>query len=193
MATVLNFTIEQTDNAKELIFKETTGAYDGSNNTDGWGTPNELTSDAVTVTLSVTKPGDSAATDYTSTEISGLGSYPTTDTGAELPLTTDDLGGSSDVKHTDGIYTFTYTIVTGTTTYTTTHKVFVSGQVRCCVYEMLANVDEVDCDCDSTEKAYALEAFTFYRSLIANASCGNETKYTSLLALTNKLCESNKC
>ena len=192
MATVLNFEIEQSDNAKTLIFKETTGAYDALLNTDGWGSPNEAVGDAVTTTLTITTPGGSA-TDYTSAEITGLGSFPTADTGLELEITSDDLNTGEDVKHADGVWTFKYTVVTSGTTYTTEHKVFISGSIRCCVYKKLAAIDTVDCDCDSSEKAYALQAFTYYRALIANAACGNEDKYDELLALTGKLCSTNKC
>lgn len=198
MAVVLNFEIEQSDNAKKLIFKETTGAYDALLNADGWGAPNEDTTDeavASATALTITTPGGTATT-YTgaTTGWSALtNSYPTTDNDVELEITSDMLGTGDDVKHTDGVWTFKYEITTGTTTYTTEHKVFISGSIRCCVYKKLAAIDTVDCNCDSTEKTYALEAFTFYRSLIANASCGNEDKYTELLALTGKLCSTNKC
>jgi hypothetical protein len=192
MATLTNFDVEQSDNSKKLILKETTAAYDANNNTDGWGTPNEDTTDAVTTTLTITAP-DETVTALTSTELAGLASFPTTDTSLELSISTQDLGGDTDVAHADGVYTFSYEIVTGTTTYTTEHKVFVSGQARCCVYGMLADVDTVDCDCDATEKTDALEAFTFYRSLIALAADGNETKYTETLAIVNELCDGCKC
>ena len=192
MATLTNFVVKQSDNSKKLIFKETTGAYDANNNTDGWGTPNEDTTDAVTTTLTITDPG-ATTTVLTSVELAGLASFPTTDTGLELEITSQVLGGSTDVAHTDGVYTFSYVVVTGTSTYTTEHKVFVSGSARCCVYAMLADVDTVDCDCDATEKTDALEAFTFYRSLIANAAAGNETKYTEILAIVNSLCDGCKC
>jgi len=194
MATVLNFEIEQSDNARKLIFKETTGAYDASLNTDGWGSPNEATSDAIaaSTTLTITTPGGTA-TVYDNTDITGLTSFPTTDTGLELEILASDLGGAVDAQHTDGVYTIKYTIVTSLGTYTTEHKIFISGAIRCCVYKMLAAVDADNCGCDSTEKVYALEAYTFYRALLANAACGNETGYTDLLAVINKLCSNNRC
>lgn len=193
MATVTNFTIEQSDNAKKLIFKESTGAYDALLNTDGWGSPNDVHTGG-TATLTITPPNSTTATVYDSTDITGLASFPTTDTGLELEITTDDISAGTDAKHTDGVWTILYTVTTATAVvYTVTHKVFISGSVRCCVYGKLAAIDTVDCDCDSTEKTYALQAFTFYRSLIANAACGNEDKYTELLALTSKLCSTNKC
>jgi hypothetical protein len=207
MAVVLNFVIEQSDNAKKLIFGETTGAYDASLNTDGWGTPNEDTSDEAVssaTSLTITPPAAdgsaqdpaTAGTTYTGTNpkwLALINSYPTTDTGLELEITSQMLGGDTDEKHPDGVWTFKYEITTGTQTYTTEHKVFVSGSIRCCVNKKLAAIDTVDCDCDSTEKSYALQAYTFYLSLLANADCGNEDGYKDILSLTRKLCSTNKC
>jgi len=192
MSVLLNFNIKETDNSKTLNFTETTGAYDALNNTDGWGAPNEATTDAVTTTLTITDTSGTV-TILTSAELAGLASFPTSDTGLILEITPEVIGGAIDSKFVDGLYTVTYEIVTTATTYTTTHKVFVSGQARCCVYGMLGSVDLSNCDCTSADLADALEAYTFYRSLIANASCGNETKYTELLNIVNKLCAHEHC
>lgn len=193
MAVVLNFEVEETDNAKILIFKETTGAYDALLNTDGWGTPNDDTS-GTTPTLTITPPNGTAVT-YTVATLPGLASFPTTDGNLELELTTDKLGIDPDDKGhlPDGVWTIEYKVVKGLNNYTVLHKVFVSGSVRCCVYKGLASIDLVDCDCDSKEKAYALQAFTFYMATIANAACGNENKYDELLSITGKLCGMCNC
>jgi hypothetical protein len=193
MAVVLNFEIEQTDNAKILIFRETTGAYDALLNTDGWGAPNDDTS-GTTPTLTITAPGGTEKV-YTASEITGLGSFPTTDANLELELTLENLNIEADSNGhlPDGVWTIRYDVEKGLNKYTVFHKVFVSGSVRCCVYKGLASIDLVDCDCDSKEKAYALQAFTFYMSLIANAACGNQDKYDELLKITNKLCGLCKC
>ena len=194
MATVLNFEIEQSDNARKLIFKETTGIYNASLNTDGWGSPNEATTDAIaaSTTLTITTPGGTAVV-YDNTDLTGLLQFPTTNTALELDILASDLGGDADAQHTDGVYTIKYTIVTSVGTYSTEHKIFISGATRCCVYHQLASVDADNCGCDSSDKVYALETYTFYRALIANAACGNETGYNDLLAVINKLCSSNKC
>lgn len=193
MAVLLNFEVEETDNASILIFKETTGAYDALLNSDGWGAPNDDIS-GTTPTLTITPPGGTAKT-YTTSSLTGLGSFPTTDSGLELELTLSNLGIDGDAKGhlPDGVWTIEYIVKKGTNTYKTLHKVFVSGSVRCCVYKNLASIDLCDKDCDSSDKAYALQAFTFYMSLIANASCGNEDKYNDLLVATNKLCGLCKC
>jgi|TARA_R110002126_G_scaffold159053_1_gene306349 hypothetical protein len=192
MSVLLNFNIEETDNSKILNFKETTGAYDALNNTDGWGAPNEATTDAVTTTLTITDPS-ATVTILTSAELAGLASFPNSNTGLILQITPEVIGGVIDSKFTDGLYTIAYEVITATTTYNVTHKVFVSGQARCCVYGMLGDVDLGNCDCTSADLADALEAYTFYRSLIANAACGNETKYTQLLGIISKLCAHEHC
>lgn len=192
MSVVLNFIIEETDNARELIFKETTGAYDAVNNTDGWGSPNEGTGDVTSTTLTVTIPSGTEFV-YTSAELPGLASFPTTDPSVELSINTEDFGQEPDAQHLDGVYTFRYENVTASATYVVEHKVFVSGKARCCTYKKLASVNIADCNCDSSEKLDALEAFTFYRALIANASSGNEEKYDDLLEVVNKLCQPDNC
>lgn len=188
MSVTLNFIIEETDNSRELIFKETTGAYDAFNNTDGWGSPNEDTSDVTSLTLTITFPNGDEVVLNKATFIK-LFSFPTTNTSQELVLNTEDLGLEPDGQFVDGVYTFSYVAETASATYTTEHKVFISGKIRCCVYKKLASVKITDCNCDSSEKLDALEAFTFYRALIANASSGNEEKYDDLLEVTNKLCK----
>jgi hypothetical protein len=195
MAVVLNYEIEQTDNSQILVFKETTGAYDALLNTDGWGAPNDVHTGA-TPTLTITPPGGTASV-YTSAEIPELASFPTTDTGLELNLTVSNLGLPQSLDSTgmlpDGVWNIKYEVTQGANVYEVTHKVFVSGSVRCCVYKQLASIDLTDCDCNSTEKSYALQSFTFYRAIIASAACGNEDKYEDLLELTNKLCAMCGC
>jgi hypothetical protein len=192
MAVLLNFEVEQTDNAQTLIFTETTGAYDNPLNTDGWGAPNDTVGG--TPTLTITPPGGTAKV-FTSDNLAGLASFPTTDSNLQLDITLDKLGiDANDRGHLpDGVWTFKYEVTKGLNAYETLHKVFVSGSVRCCVYKSLATIDLVDCDCDSREKNYALQAYTYYMSLIANAACGNEDKYDELLGLTGKLCGLCNC
>jgi hypothetical protein len=193
MSLVLNFTVEESDNAKSLFFKETTGEYDALNNSDGWGgidTDNLLS--VTNVVLTITNPDGDVFT-LTSTEIPGLGSFPTVDSGLELEINMSHLGGTVDDKIDDGIWIFKYIVTTNTATYTVEHRVFISGRTRCCVYKMLASIDNCSCDCDSTDKIYALEAFTFYRALIATAACGSEERFSELMRITNKLCSGNKC
>jgi len=191
MALYLNFNIKQSDNARELAFTETTGAYHAANNPGGWGAPNPLTSDQELATLSITPPGGTAT-------VLNLfaSSYPTTSNIQEFIIKSQDLGLGTDVQLPDGLWEMTYT-VTDTTpvvdlVYTNDQTIFVSGQARCCAYGLLADADISCCDCDGSDLARALEAFTYYRSALACAACGNSSKFTEALAIVNNYCD-DKC
>jgi hypothetical protein len=190
MAVTLDFNIKQSDNAKTLIFNEITGIYNASTNAGGYGSPNELHSASTKAELKVTPPGSTTVTTLVLTA-----TFPVNESTTVYNIVTDDITGeTADSKFTDGIWTFTYEVTLPSQGLVTrTHKIFISGAARCCVYGMLADLDLTDCDCEPLEKARALEAFTFYRSLIATAACGNSTKFTDLLTLVNKLCAADAC
>ena len=109
MATVLNFV--PVDYPDRIVFNETTSTYSVSN-TGGWGAPNEATTDAVSASLSFGVPG---MTDMITIDVSD--NLPTTNTALNLAISAEDLGISHIVS---GVWKITYTVVTGTTTYTTT-------------------------------------------------------------------------
>ena len=56
MSLYIDFNIRESDNARELLFNETTGTYNASANPSGWGTPNEATSAATAAVLKITPP-----------------------------------------------------------------------------------------------------------------------------------------
>lgn len=110
MAVVLNFS--PSDRPDRIVFNETTGAYDAVTNTTGWGAPNEVVGDAVSATLQFGVPG---LTDLIEIDVSD--DLPTTNTSLNLSISAEDLG----ISHiTSGVWKIIYTVVTGTTTYTTT-------------------------------------------------------------------------
>jgi hypothetical protein len=59
MSVVLSFEICLESNCSGLSFKETTGAYSVSN-PNGWNTPNDLLSSALTATLTITMASGTA-------------------------------------------------------------------------------------------------------------------------------------
>jgi len=182
MPAFIDFNIEQSDNAKEFRFTETTGAYDGNDNTGGWGTPNEaLPANPTSVTLTVTPP------DGTAVVLDLSANYPTVDRTIEEVIDSADLGSTSGAQLEDGAWTFLYTVNTGVNTYTNTQTILVSGQARCCVYGMLC--DATACNCDGASLSRALEAYTYYRMLIACALCGNQTKFEETLEIVEAYCE----
>jgi hypothetical protein len=194
MALYLNFNVKQSDNARELAFTETTGAYDVSNNPGGWGAPNPIISDQEEAEISVLPPGATTATVLNLFTVS----FPTTDNTQEFIIKSQDVGLGIDQILPDGLWEITYT-VTDTTpvinlVYTNDQTIFVSGQARCCVYGLLADADISCCDCDGSDLARALEAFTYYRAAIACAACGNVCKFTEALALVMNYCDDEcKC
>lgn len=191
MALFLNFNIKESDNARELSFTETTGIYDASTNPGGWGAPNPVTTDVTaTAYLSILPPG------VTTPAIVDLfpSSFPTTDNTQTVVMRSQDLGlGGTDDILPDGIWEMSYividTVANPDVTYTNDQTIFVSGQARCCVYGLLAATDISCCDCDGSDLARALEAFTFYRAAIACAACGNADKFAEALAIVNNYCD----
>ena len=182
MSLYTDFNIKQSDNAKEFTFTETTGAYNASTNVGGWGSPNEATSTATAVTLEVTPPGATAAI-----SIDMSASYPTAVSTTEKTIRTQDLSLGTDGEFADGLWIFEYIVTTPLEgALSNKQTIFISGAARCCVYNMLADIDL--CDCDGTERARALEAFTYYRSAIACAAVGDSSKFTLILAIIEKYC-----
>ena len=190
MALYINFNVKQSDNARELTFTETTGAYDVATNPGGWGAPNPVTGAATSATLSIIPPGETTAVVLTLDTLTP--SFPTTSNIQELAIRSQDLSLGTDVQFADGIWQMTYTVIAGGVTYTNDQSIFLSGQARCCVYGLLADADISCCDCDGSDLARALEAFTYYRSAVACAACGNGDKFTEALAIVNNYCD-NKC
>ena len=190
MALFINFNIKQSDNAREFTFTETTGAYHAANNPGGWGAPNPTTAGATAATLSITPPGSTATVLNFFTLVPA---FPTTSSSQEFTIKSQDLALGTDVQFADGIWEMTYTVTTaGSVVYTNDQSIFISGKARCCVYGLLADADISCCDCDGSDLSRALEAFTYYRSAIACAACGNSDKFTEALAIVNNYCD-NKC
>jgi len=186
----VDFNISQSDNAREFKFTETTGAYNASTNPGGYGAPNDATTDATSCILKVTPPGGTEA----SLDLLVLSSlYPTTDRTVEFSIKSQDIGLAVDAQFVDGAWTFQYEIESPNeaSTVINTQTILISGMARCCVFGMLADVDL--CDCDGTDLARALEAYTYYRAAIACAACGDSSKFASILSIIDKYCNKQCC
>jgi len=187
----VDFNIQESDNAREFKFTETTGAYDASDNPGGYGAPNDDTTDATSAELKVTPPGGSEVV-LDLLVLSAL--YPTTDKTVEFSIKSQDLGLGQDAQFEDGAWLFKWEIESPNeaSTVINTQTILISGKTRCCVFGLLAEIDL--CDCDGTERAFALEAYTYYRALIACAACGNADKFAQILSVIDKYCKcSCKC
>jgi hypothetical protein len=147
--------------------------------------PNEDVGDATAATLTVTNPDGTE----TVLDLFTAATFPKTDKAIEFSINMGDLGGTTDAKFQDGVWTFLYTVtmpIQGTITNTQT--VLLSGNARCCVYGLLASVDACGCDCDGSEMKQALEAHTYYRAALACAATGDITKFECLLDIISKYC-----
>lgn len=185
MAIFVDFNVKQSDNAKELLFTETTGAYNITSNTGGYGAPNEPHTDATAATLDVTDP---SGTTTTINLFGGAPDYPKDDLNNEHSIRTQALGLGDDLEFPDGIYTFKYDVTLPVQGVVSNEQcILISGKARCCVYGMLATVDL--CDCDGSDLKRALEAFTYYRAAVACAASGESSKFEELLAIIDKYCK----
>ena len=187
MAVVLSFEICQSNDCKTLTFVETTGAYALTNIT-GWGTPNEDTTAATSATLVITPPSGVVY----SIDLFALSDFPKSDTTFEYELDETSLGLTASSKYPDGIYHFTYTVVTDSTTYTQQITQAFYCQVQCCVYSMFKDLD-VTCDCSLELKTKAIDAYLLLKGLMYSANCGNTTNFNAELATLQKICLNNEC
>jgi hypothetical protein len=188
MALQLDFEICQSSTCDTLTFVETTGAYNATSNTTGWGAPNatlaSVTSAELTITLA---SGNSYTIDLLATTF-----FPTTDNTFELQLKNSDFGYVDGAKIDDQIITFTYTVIADDVTYTQNYKQAFYCQVQCCVLSMFADID-VECDCSKDKIDNALKAYALLKGLIYSGNCGNTTYFNNILAQLQKLCLNNNC
>lgn len=187
MGLSLDFNIKQSDNAKELRFTEQTGAYSSPNNIGGWGAPNALTAGPHNIIDILVTPPNSP--EVTINLISPVSGFPTTNKSLEKIIKSQDVGLDANVELPDGIWIIKYEVETpgeGESSIFCNQKILLSGQARCCVYGLLAKVEL--CDCDGSDKARALEAWTYYRMALACALTGDEGKFLELLEIVKSYC-----
>jgi hypothetical protein len=161
--------------------------YDSTLNPDGWnGGSNPTNSTITSATVSVLLPNTTTAVDLDVTasvtsatilnyqSIFNLGTYSATDLG-----TTGKLP--------DGIYTFTYTIVDGSDTYTSSYKTYLFCQTRCCVDKLLAEIPNRMTDLTFINNVEQANAFLLSASKSA-FSCGKFTETQKLVEQAKKIC-----
>ena len=185
MGLQLDFNLRESDNTKELSFTDTTGTYNAVSNPGGFGSPNDLTSDATIVELKITPPG---GTEVIIDMLIPASGFPTTNKELEYIIKSQDLGLGTDADLPDGIWSITYEITTPgeTSVVSSIQKIFISGQARCCVNNLFCDVDL--CDCDGTQLAQALEASAYLKVARACAGCGNDTKFLQTLEIIKNYC-----
>ena len=189
MSLVLNIQACVQTACTELLIKETTGVYNASTNTGGYGTPNPLISNVIAATLTITSPSGQV---YTINLFDN--GFPSSVTTFEYVIPMSELGNRTEIE--DGQWTFLYTITTNTdTTYRVTKSYIFTCGSECCVAKLLGDLDISDCDCiDTTEdEDNYLKAFATLQSLKYAAFCGNISEYDKILNILNKLCSNTGC
>ena len=172
-----------TQNNTILSFKDVTGAY-STGNTGGYGSPNEDTTAITAANISITYPdGTTQVVDVQSQLVANAitASFVFTD------VTPDTIK--------DGVHYFTYTVTSGTGTYTSKFAKLFTGTVRCCIDKLQVKV--VDYVCDSCETSAYIDrvhlAEGLYNSLRAMGGCHQLNKIDKILTKLQNLCDFESC
>lgn len=186
MALVLQIDAEITSNCKTIEFYETTKPYSVSNTT-GWGTPNDTIASATSAELTVLTPAGNAYTFDATSSIPFYSSWPTTDDDISYDINSSMIGYGTDQKLPDGVYRFSYEVVTSGGTYTQVIEKLFYCNAKCCVHNMIADID-YNCDCSIDKIEKAKKAWIILIGLGYASECGQTDKFENLLDSLNKLC-----
>ena len=183
MALELKFSVCITDNCKAINFRDTTGIYDATTNTGGWGdTVN--TTDATGESLIVTNPG---GTTYPSFDLDALG-FPTDNAYLPKEIKASDID-SSLTSFTDGFWKFTYVVETAGGTYNQTKTFFFYCNIKKQVNALIAALRLSDCTCDSEKVLRATQMHSYLLALEYAVGLGDTVSaneiYTALQRLIN--------
>jgi len=182
MATDIKFSIYEAPNCKTITFIETTGEYNVSSNPNGWGTPNEETSDATAATLTLVGPD---GTTYPSIDLEALSSFPKDDS-TEVVINSTDLL-STMTSFVDGQWKITYSVTTSTTTYTKTVMFFFTCQIEKVIDKLLAKLDINDCECKPGQIEEILKLTAYADAMKYAIGGGNLTEANEILKTLNRL------
>jgi len=187
MGLQLNFSTCVINGCTQIRFQETTGFYSTAN-TGGWGTPNINLSDVLTATLTIT-PYNSTSTYNLNLLATTL--FPTDNSSFTYDIPLSSIGNPSNIV--DGKWLFVYTITDGTNTYTKSIYKYFYCNSECCVTSMLPDIDTCDCCKETSEYKNYILAWTQLQSLKKAAACGDETNFTAIKKIIDKLCLNSGC
>tara|TARA_R100000406_G_C3106670_1_gene123335 strand:- start:1032 stop:1631 length:600 start_codon:yes stop_codon:yes gene_type:complete len=185
----ISFSAHESCDSQNIVFTDTTGAYDPVTNTTGWGAPNFPLSVVQDAEINITDP---SGTLY-QLEWGIFGATLPNANNNSFMINMSMLGGTANTTMTQGLYNIEYRILVaeqgGAGTWITARKfVFCYSTIKCCVHKMLAALDICDdCPCDS-EKQNALEAYTLYKAMLYASSCGSITKADKIFKQVSRLC-----
>lgn len=125
--------------------------------------------------------------------------YPTlpNTAGTQFAVDGTDLDYSTTTAFPDGLYRIRYVIVGngGGTAFTkeVTREFLVYCQKNCCVYDMIAQIPELECSCDDERIDRALFAFSYLQALKLAAGSGQATRASNINTTLTTLCAQNNC
>lgn len=176
----------------EATIRDITGLYDASENTGGFGSPNDSVTDITAATLTVTNP---SGTEYEFNVLSYLPSadlvyfdiVTITQTSAGVLV----IDGSGTAQLTEGIYTFDYELVGPGGTVTQVMEHYIHYTTTQCVKGMFAELDIADCSCDTDAVEKALYAWGLHEALRSAIQCSKTERITDIQAALTKICNNN--
>lgn len=185
----ISFSAHESCDSQNIVFTDTTGAYDAVTNLTGWGAPNMDLGNVQQVQIVIIAP-DGVTYTIDSDVLAGF--LPNSTNGSFM-INMSHLGGTSGTTMMQGLYNIEYRVLVsldgGSGTWLTQRKfIFAYSTIKCCVHKMLAALDMCDdCPCDS-EKQNALEAYTLYKAMLYASSCGSITKADKIFKQVSRLC-----
>lgn len=173
MALIPKFTISNSCNWDSLTHTQTTGVYDASDNTGGYGSPNALVGDITATSLSISNLTDDVEYDAITTIDA---SSDTTATTIDLAELTVDGVEAFTTNITDGVYEFIWTVTATSTDYTyTVRKLFLPELCGLLAQKQIAITT---CKCKSDYVSKWLYGFALVKSLEGSAICGDLTAFS---------------
>lgn len=191
LETVLTF--EQSDDGKQLLVSDITGAYDATDNTGGWGSPNVAITNVTSATISVLLPGGTVGTDEV---IVDLETQVPNSTYQFKLLQAQSFGLTTDAVLPDGTYIIDYSVVNSVGPVTNTYhtEITLFNTAGKCVNDLLARIAGLGCDCDNTLMELAVQADVVLDAVRAAAHAQRPAEVTKGLLLLDKICDQvNNC
>tara|TARA_R110000850_G_scaffold1714_9_gene9202 strand:+ start:2006 stop:2599 length:594 start_codon:yes stop_codon:yes gene_type:complete len=191
----INISLASNVNKELFVISESTGTYNVTTNTTGWGTPNSELSDISTSILNISNLTSGITYDSIAYVHSDISTYTSNITFAGLEVSSTPI---ETVIITDGIYCFEFnTTLNDATIISTTVKYLTLYSIECKIKKLGLEATTVDSSCCSdclTEKLQNLaKAFTLHK-LIRNAfQCGDTLTANKLIKNLTLFLESLDC
>lgn len=176
MANSPRFIVNIDCNFADLTFAETTGLYDATLRSYGYGSPNSDASAFESTTLVIRNL-------LTDTTFDTITSIVASATEVEYVFDLEDLLVDGAVLYTetlgDGIYDFVYTIVDGVTSYSYTVRKLILGELWHLLHEAEVDLISSTCNCHSGFAEKWLDGFAMLKSLEGSGICGDVTIFNT--------------